>query len=394
MSSERLQRERYVDQGRIAGAVTLVARHGQVVYLSAVGQRDRERQRSMTEDTLFRIFSMTKPITSVAIMMLVEEARCALTDPVSRYIPSWEGLRVLRHGAHPAFVTDPPRRPMTIRDLLTHTSGLTYGFARHDAIDSAYRRVGIGGVIPGEARPTTLADMVDKLSSVPLLFSPGTQWNYSVSTDVLGHLVEIISGKSFDRFLRERIFDPLGMRHTDFRVPPGCGERFAANYRREGDKLVLQDDPMDSQYLPEQTFFSGGGGLVSTAEDYRRFCQMLLNGGQFDGKRILGKKTIELMTMNHLPGNQDLSSLATGSFAETTYDGVGFGLGFAVLIDVAKRQGHGSLGEYYWGGAASTAFWIDPVEDLIAIFLTQLMPSTAYNFRGQLRSLVYSAIVD
>jgi CubicO group peptidase (beta-lactamase class C family) len=236
--------------------------------------------------------------------------------------------------------------------------------------------------------------MVDKLSSVPLLFSPGTQWNYSVSTDVLGHLVEIISGKSFDRFLRERIFDPLGMRHTDFRVPPGCGERFAANYRREGDKLVLQDDPMDSQYLPEQTFFSGGGGLVSTAEDYRRFCQMLLNGGQFDGKRILGKKTIELMTMNHLPGNQDLSSLATGSFAETTYDGVGFGLGFAVLIDVAKRQGHGSLGEYYWGGAASTAFWIDPVEDLIAIFLTQLMPSTAYNFRGQLRSLVYSAIVD
>jgi CubicO group peptidase (beta-lactamase class C family) len=400
LSSERLQRieqhlrERYVDQGRIAGAVTLVARHGQVAYLSAVGQRDRERQRSMTEDTLFRIYSMTKPVTSVAMMILVEEARCALNDPVSRYIPAWENLRVLRYGAYPDFMTDAPRRAMTIRDLLMHTSGLTYGFARRDAIDAAYRRVGIGGVIPGEARPSTLKDMTDKLAEIPLLFSPGTQWNYSVSTDVLGHLVEIISGKTFDRFLRDRIFDPLGMRHTDFRVPPGCGDRFAANYRREGGKLVLADDPTDSQYLAEQTFFSGGGGLVSTAEDYRRFCQMLLNGGHYDGKRILGKKTIELMTMNHLPENQDLSALASGSFSETTYDGVGFGLGFAVLIDIAKRQSHGSLGEYYWGGAASTAFWIDPVEDLIAIFMTQLMPSTAYNFRGQLRNLIYSAIID
>jgi CubicO group peptidase (beta-lactamase class C family) len=401
LSSERLARierhlhERYIDRGRIAGAVTLVARRGQIAYLSAIGQRDRERKRPMTEDTLFRIYSMTKPVASVALMMLVEEARCALADPVARYIPAWENLRVYQHGSYPNFVTEPARRPMTIRDLLTHMSGLTYGFMFHDAVDAAYRKTGVSGGIPGESRPTTLKDMADKLAGLPLLFSPGTRWNYSVSTDMVGYLVEVISGKPFDVFLRERIFEPLGMRQTDFSVPEGSSERFAANYRRDPARgLIVEDDPEVSPYLQPQTFFSGGGGLVSTAEDYRRFCQMLLNGGHYESKRLLGRKTIELMTSNHLPEGKDLGGLATGTFSETSYDGVGFGLGFAVLLDAAKRQSHGSRGEYYWGGAASTAFWIDPAEELVVIFLTQLMPSTVYNFRGELRSLVYSAIID
>ena len=401
LSSERLARierhlhERYIDRGRIAGAVTLVARRGQVAYLSAIGQRDRERKRPMTEDTLFRIYSMTKPVASVALMMLVEEARCALKDPVARYIPAWENLRVYHHGSYPNFVTEPARRPMTIRDLLTHMSGLTYGFMFHDAVDAAYRKVGVSGGIPGESRPSTLKDMADKLAGLPLLFSPGTRWSYSVSTDMVGYLVEVISGMPFDRFLRERIFEPLGMRQTDFSVPEGGAERFATNYRRDPARgLIVEDDPEVSPYLQPQTFFSGGGGLISTAEDYRRFCQMLLNGGHYEGKRLLGRKTIELMTSNHLPEGEDLAGLATGTFSETSYDGVGFGLGFAVLLDAAKRQSHGSCGEYYWGGAASTAFWIDPAEELVVVFLTQLMPSTVYNFRGELRSLVYSAIID
>ena len=388
-------REQYIESGKIAGAVTLVARHGQVVHCSALGLADRERQRPMHEDTIFRIYSMTKPVTSIAMMTLIEQARCSLSDPVHRYIPEWEDLRVLRYGSWPAFVTDPAHRPMTIRDLMTHTSGLTYGFMFHDAVDAGYRRVGISGGVPGEERPTTLRDMVEKLAKMPLLFSPGTRWNYSVSTDVLGYLVEKISGEGFDEYLRKTLFEPLGMRDTGFRLPEGQSGRFAANYRRGLDKrLTLEDDPESSPYLGPQSFFSGGGGLVSTAEDYRRFCQMLLDGGIYQGARVVSRKTLELMVQNYLPGGGDLASCATGSFSETSNDGIGFGLGFAVVLDLAKRQGHGSLGEFYWGGAASTAFWVDPEEDLFAIFLTQLMPSTTYNFRGQLRSLVYAAIEE
>jgi CubicO group peptidase (beta-lactamase class C family) len=401
MNSARLARidahlrEQYIDPGKIAGAVTLVARHGQIAHFSALGLADRERNLPMREDTIFRIYSMTKPVTSIAMMMLIEQARCSLSDPVHRYIPEWENLRVLRYGAWPTFVTEPPHRAMTIRDLMTHTSGLTYGFVYHDAVDAAYRRVGISGGVPGEERPTTLSDMIEKLAKMPLLFSPGTRWNYSVSTDVLGYLVGLISGEGFDEYLQKHIFAPLGMRDTGFRLPDGQVARFAANYRRQLDKrLVLEDDPQSSPYLPAQTFYSGGGGLVSTAEDYRRFCQMLLNGGIYEGARIVSRKTLELMVQNYLPGGVDLAQCATGTFSETTNDGIGFGLGFAVVLDLARRQGHGSLGEFYWGGAASTAFWIDPEEDLFAIFLTQIMPSTTYNFRGQLRSLVYAAIEE
>jgi CubicO group peptidase (beta-lactamase class C family) len=401
LSSERLARidrhllERYIEPGKIAGAVTLVARRGQVAHFSALGLRDRERKHPMTEDTVFRIYSMTKPLVSVAMMMLVEEGRCALSDPVHRYIPAWADLRVFRYGAWPTFVTDPTQRPMTIRDLLTHTSGLTYGFMLRDAVDAAYRQIGVSGAAPGDARPATLQEMVDKLARLPLIFSPGTRWNYSVATDIVGYLVEVISGQRLDAFLHARILEPLGMRDTGFQVAAAAGERFAANYRREADgTLTVADDPVTSEYRKAPTFLSGGGGLVSTAEDYRRFCQMMLNGGRYNGARLIGRKTIELMTQNHLPEGSDLAALATGTFSESTYDGVGFGLGFAVVVDVAKRGLHGSLGEYYWGGAASTAFWIDPAEDLLVVFLAQLMPSSTYDFRGQLRSLVYSAIVD
>ncbi len=393
---EHLER-RYIEPRKIAGALTLVARRGELAYLSPVGMMDLEREQPMREDTIFRIYSMSKPITSVALMTLWEEGHWQLTDPVHRFIPEWKNLRVYRSGTHPRYLTTATERPMSVRDLMTHQSGLTYGFMNRTNVDAGYRTVGIGGatVAPGgEGRPGTLAVMMEQLAELPLEFSPGTRWNYSVSTDVLGHLVEVISGQSFDEFLRERILEPLGMVDTGFSVPAGKVDRFAANYGRGAKKrLVLMDDPATSSYLNEPTFLSGGGGLMSTASDYWKFCQMLLNGGELDGHRVLGRKTIDLMTMNHLPNGQDLSQLSVGAFSETTYDGVGFGLGFAMTLDPTLNGG-GSVGEYYWGGAASTIFWNDPKEDLTVIFLTQLMPSATFNFRGQLKQLVYSAIID
>jgi CubicO group peptidase (beta-lactamase class C family) len=278
---------------------------------------------------------------------------------------------------------------MTVRDLLTHTSGLTYGFLERTNVDAAYRKLGVGGP------EGTLRDMIDQLAELPLEFSPGTRWNYSVATDVLGYLVEVISGQRFDRFLEERIFAPLGMVDTGFTVPDGKAERFAASYHRAADKsLALLDDPQSSSYRRPRSFFSGGGGLVSTAADYLRFSQMLLRGGELDSVRILGPRTLGLMTMNHLPENQELASLATGAWSETTYEGTGFGLGFSVLLDPARAQTTSSAGEFGWGGMASTVFWVDPAEDLVVLFLTQFTPSGTFNFRGQLRSIVYGAIVD
>ncbi len=403
LSTERLGRiddhlqRQYIEPRKIAGALTLVSRRGEIAHHSPVGMMDIEREKPMQEDTIFRIYSMSKPITSIALMTLYEEGRFQLTDPVHRFIPEWRNMRVFASGNHPNYMTTPVERPMTVRDLMSHQSGLTYGFTNRTNVDAAYREVGIGAAELGAERPReyTLAEMVKELAEIPLEFSPGTAWNYSVSTDVLGHLVEVISGQSFDDFLRERIFEPLGMVDTGFTVPEEKADRFAANYNRGPDrKLKLSDDPAESTYLQPQTFLSGGGGLTSTSTDYWRFCQMLLNGGELDGERIVGPKTIELMTMNHLPDGQDLSAVAAGGFSETTNDGIGFGLGFAVVEDVAKTQNSGSVGEYYWGGAASTIFWNDPKEDLSVVFMTQFMPSGTFNFRGQLKQLVYSAIVD
>ncbi len=396
LSSARLARieahlaRRYVDQKKIAGALTLVARRGRIAYCSPLGMLDVERGKPMREDTIFRIYSMTKPVTSVALMTLYERAALQLEDPVDKYIPAWRDLRVYQAGNHPAFATSPVERPMTIRDLLTHTSGLTYGFMERTNVDRTYRRLAIG------ERKDTLAQTMAKLAEVPLEFSPGTRWNYSVSTDVLGHLIEVISGKRLDVFLREELFEPLGMQDTAFWVSPDRLPRLAANYTRMPDKtLRVEDDPAASLYASQPAYLSGGGGLVSTAADYARFCQMLLNGGALDGARILGRKTIELMTRNHLPGGADIAALNIGGqFSQVTYDGVGFGLGFSVTLDLVRAQTVGSVGEYAWGGAASTAFWIDPVEDLFVIFMTQLMPSGTFNFRGQLKSIVYPAIID
>jgi CubicO group peptidase (beta-lactamase class C family) len=392
---EHLER-RYIQPRKIAGALTLVARRGELAHLSPVGLMDLEREKPMRDDTIFRIYSMSKPITSVAMMTLWEEGHWQLTDPVHRFIPQWRTLRVYQSGTYPNFLTTPVERPMSMRDLMTHQSGLTYSFMNRTNVDAAYREIGIGGAAIGAGdalRPGTLADMVERLADIPLEFSPGTRWNYSLSTDVLGHLVEVISGRRFDDFLRERIFEPLGMVDTGFSVPPNKADRLAARYGRGADKrLVLTDDPASSSYLQEPAFLSGGSGLVSTARDYWRFCQMLLNGGELDGHRILGRKTIDLMTMNHLPDGKDLTQLSVAAYSETASEGVGFGLGFAVTLDPTLTGG-GSIGEYYWGGAASTIFWNDPVEDLTVIFLTQLIPSGTFNFRGQLRQLITSALI-
>ena len=397
LSSPRLARigehlERYIDAGKLAGTLTLIARRGQVAYFDSRGHLEIERRRPMTRDAVFRIYSMTKPITTVGLMMLYEQGRFQLDDPVHRFIPSWKDLRVFVSGNHPVFKTAPVERPMTIRDLLTHTSGLTYGFMERTNVDAAYRKLGVAD----RARPRyTLRDMVETLAQLPLEFSPGTRWNYSVSTDVVGYLIEVISGQPLDAYLREHVLEPLDMRDTGFVVHDEQIPRFAANYERQADgTLKLLDDPEQSQYR-ECTFFSGGGGLLSTAPDYFRFTAMLRNRGELDGVRLLGRKTLELMTTNHLPGGRELTELAqAGMFTETAYAGVGFGLGFSVMQSPVRAHILGTPGEYAWGGAASTAFWIDPAEDLIVIFMTQLMPSSSYPVRRELRVLTYAALID
>ena len=397
LSSSRLGRlgahfQRYVEAGQLAGAVVLIARRGQVAYCEPLGHMEIERRHPMTADAIFRIYSMTKPIASVGLMMLYEQGRFQLDDPVHRFIPSWANLRVFAGGNHPMFATAPAARPMTVRDLLSHTSGLTYGFLERSNVDAAYRKLGVAD----RTRPGyTLRDMIDTLAELPLEFSPGTRWNYSVSTDVVGHLIEVISGQRLDAYLREHVLGPLDMRDTSFVIAPAQVARFTANYQRGADgSIACIDDPARSVYR-ECTFFSGGGGLLSTAPDYLRFCCMLANRGELDGVRLLGRKTVELMTINHLPGDQELSQLALGGmFTETPYAGVGFGLGFSVMLSPARGQILGTPGEYAWGGAASTAFWIDPGEDLVAIFMTQLMPSSTYPLRRELRVLTYAALVD
>ena len=390
---------RYVDAGRIAGCQVAVARHGHVGYFRSLGFRDLERSLPVEEDTIWRIYSMTKPITGVALMSLYERGMFQLNDPVTRFIPQWRDLKVRERAEDGSERLVDPERPMTVRDLMMHMSGL--GFARRPypagAVLGRQRQPG-RGIHPGSRRgpDATLQTMVEHYAGYPLEFHPGTHWLYSVSTDVCGRLVEIISGQRFDDYLRETIFEPLGMTDTGFVVPDEKVHRFAACYRRDASKkLVLVDDPQRSGYRKEPSFLSGGGGLVSTTTDYLRFCQMLLGGGELDGVRILGRKTVELMTSNHLPGDGDLQSVAMpGGYGEVGFAGMGFGLTVAVAKAPALTQVIGSPGEYMWGGAASTIFWVDPAEDLTVVFMTQLLPSGTFNFRGQLKTLVYPAIAD
>ena len=395
-SAERLQTldrflaTRYVESGRVAGLQLQIARKGELVHEVVLGQADRERAKPATRDTLWRIYSMTKPITSLAFMMLVEEGLVALDDPVSRFIPEWASLGVFAAGVGP-FMTTPPKRPMQMIDLLRHTSGLTYGFQTRTNVDAAYRKLKIAEF----TGPLDMDGFVAEMAKLPLEFSPGEAWNYSASTDALGVLVQRISGMAFQDFLQTRIFDPLGMTETGFSVREDQKPRFAACYSATPKGgIELQDDPETSPYLKPPVFHSGGGGLVSTADDYMKFARMLAAGGVLDGKRLIAPRTLKLMASNHLPGGQDLTNLSRSLFSEATNAGVGFGLGFAVTFDPVKAMLPSSPGEFYWGGAASTAFWIDPVEEIAVVFMTQLLPSSTYPIRRELRTLVYSAFTE
>jgi CubicO group peptidase (beta-lactamase class C family) len=386
----------YVDGGKIPGAISLVARRGRVVHFETYGKADAETDKPMTADTIFRIYSMTKPIASVALMTLYEEGRFQLDDPASKFIPEFKGLKVFAGGTADNYRTRDPAREMSVRDLLMHTSGLVGGGIIADptmVVSELYGRAELRGSASGG----TLADMVKKVGQLPLQVDPGSRWIYGISTDLVGYLCEVLSGVPFDRFLEERIFRPLGMEDTGFHVPPEEIGRFAANYRpgREGEPSYVAIDRPDesSVYARPRTYFSGAGGLVSTAGDYLRFCRMLANGGELDGARILGTRTLQYMAMNHLPGGSDLAGMG-GRLGETTLYGIGFGLGFAVLLDPTVAQIIGTPGEFYWGGAASTAFFISPKEEMIMIFLTQLMPSSTYPFRRELRAAIYGSIVD
>ncbi len=380
MSAERLSRisetlSPYVADEKIAGLMTMVYRKGEVVHHETYGQRDRQTNAPMTKNTLFRIYSMTKPITTVAALMLYEEGHFQLDDPVAQYLPAFKDVTVYdtTAGGQPTEV--PARRPITIRDLMTHTSGLTYGVFGNTPVDSMYTEIGILD------NDRTLAAAVDTLGTLPLLHQPGETWHYSVSTDVLGRLVEVVSGKTLDTFFRTRIFEPLGMDDTMFEVPASEMGRFATNYAAGSDgSLTVQDRKQDSEFAAPVTFLSGGGGLVSTMDDYLRFARMLLNEGAIDGTRLLSPKTVDLMTQNHLDG---------------TYEpGWGFGLGVQVCTDLAQAQTLGSEGMYGWSGAANTFFFIDPKEELIGMVWTQLFPHGRYPIGPQFRVGVYQAIVE
>lgn len=385
----------YIGPGKIAGCQVSVARHGHLAYFKSFGQMDLARGKPTADDTIYRIYSMTKPITSVALMHLYEQGYFQLNDPVSRYVPSWKNHRVWVSGEGADMKTEAPDRPISFRDVLSHTAGLTYGgglpgVGIQHPIDKIYRELKIRSAGSGD----TMQGFLDKLAQVPLRYQPGQAWMYSLATDVCGALVEVISGVPFAQYLQDNIFGPLGMKDTSFFVGPDKVDRFAANYERGPDKkLKLLDDPTTSAFISEPGFKSGGGGLTGTSADYLRFCEMLRRGGELDGARILGPRTIEIMHMNHLPGGKDLTQLAIGGFSETANEGVGFGLGFASTMGQVQTGTLGT-GDYYWGGAASTIFWIDPKEDLSVVFMTQLMPSGTFNFRGQLKSIIYASIID
>jgi CubicO group peptidase (beta-lactamase class C family) len=398
LSSERLERiastiQRSIDDGRIAGGVSLVARHGKIAYFQAVGSADRDAKKPMRTDSIFRICSMSKPLTSVAVMMLYEEGRFTLNEPVSDFLPEFKNMKVL-DPPYPQDKTSPPgalvdaKRPITIFHLLTHTSGLTYGGAR---LSKAYHDAGVTtGLIQQEG---TIAEGVKRLATVPLLFQPGDVWEYSLADDVLGRLVEVVSGMPFDKFLEERLFKPLGMKDTCFFLPEEKVARLATAYTYYADKglqpildgQVVKEGEFDSGYSADypyrgpRTYFSGGAGLCSTAEDYYRFCQMMLNGGELNGVRIISRKSVELMSQNHVQGK---------------LDEFGYGLGFGDTSEPKQLRELGSVGTYYWGGFYYTTFVIDPKEDLIAIFMGQLHPTGGLNLDSKAIRLAYQAIQD
>ncbi|GLQ06128.1 serine hydrolase domain-containing protein [Sneathiella chinensis] len=383
--------KRYVEAGKLPGAQTLVMREGEVVYSNWTGYRDVERAQDWTGDTIARFYSMTKPITSVALMTLYEKGLFHLDDPIERFIPAFADMRVMRKNAVSLDDTEPCRTKPTIHHLLTHCSGLTYDFNK-GVLEDAYAEEKMD-FMPNRG---TLEDQVERLARLPLKFEPGTRWNYGVSTDVVGRLVEVISGKSLDVYLREVILEPLGMKDTRFDVTPEMVGRFASSYtpKRDGS-LRLVDRAEDSLFAEGRVQgFSGGGGLVSTVEDYSKFAEMIRQRGALgeDGPRILGSRTVEFMMENHMPG--DLASMGQPVFSEVSFEGVGFGLGGWVMLNPAKAQMLGTPGDFGWGGLASTVFWVDPLEDLTVVFSTQLLPSSYHPLRKEIRALVYQAMID
>jgi CubicO group peptidase (beta-lactamase class C family) len=386
---------RYVDEGKLSGLLIAVSRHGKLAHVVTRGSRDLAAGLPVEADTLWRIFSMTKPVTSVAAMMLCEEGGFELTDPVSKYIPAFADVRVFAGGSDQRPVTVPAMEPVRIWHLLTHTSGLTYGFFRNHPVDAIYRARGFEW---GSPRGLDLAGVCDLWASLPLLFQPGSEWHYSVSTDVLGRVVEVVSGQTLAEFFASRITGPLGMADTAFWADEERAPRLGAVYTAGPDGTAIRMDAFSAGHYAPPAYLSGGGGLVSTAADYQRFMLMLLDlpgspAGELDGVRLLSPRTVAYMTRNHLPGNADLEQFGAPIYAEAPMRGTGFGLGFGVVIDPVPGRTLTSAGEYSWGGAASTAFYIDPVEKLTVSFYTQFVPSSAYPVRSQLRGLVQQALV-
>ena len=389
---------RWVDDGQLPGFLVTVARHGRLVHVGRYGLRDVENGLPVEEDTRWRIYSMTKPVTSVAAMMLYEEGAFELGDPITKWLPEFAETRVYVAGSTQKPVTAPQVEPIRVWHLLTHMSGLTYGFHHAHPVDAMYRALGHEcGTPPG----ADSAEVVRQWASMPLVFQPGSEWNYGVSTDVLGRLVEVISGMPLDEFFEQRIFTPLGMHDTSFGLrpsddPASLARLYLATPGREGGPAsgMMFSEPFDAAAHSKPAFLSGGGGLVSTAGDYLRFVELLRRRGAYDGGRLLGSRTVAHMVRNHLPGNSDLEGFGRPLFAETPLRGVGFGLGFSMVIDPVRYAVVANAGDYSWGGAASTAFYVDPVEDLTVTFYTQLLPSSTLPIRNHLRALVNQALVD
>ena len=380
--------ERHTAAGRWPGGAVLIARHGELAYFDCAGQRDIEAKQPWTRDTIVRIYSMTKPITAVALMMLYEEARVHLDDPVEVFLPEFKDRQVLIPGATSLDQCFPAKTKMTIRHLLTHTSGLSYGI-QLGLLAEAYakQKLGIGFGDGG------LEAMVKNIAALPLQYEPGVHWHYSVATDVVGRIVEVVSGQPLDTYFAQSILGPLGMSETGFFVPDSKIERFAALYAATptGGMSLAEAPGVALQREGKVNTFCGGSGLVGTIDDYWRFCEMLRAGGVHDGTRFLSPRTIKLMASNHLRG--DISSMGPSSWAETSFDGVGFGLMGSVILDPAKAQASARTGDHGWGGAAGTFFWVSPVDDLVVVLFTQLMPSSALMVRKELRALVHGALV-
>ena len=394
MSSNRLNLidaylQGYIDQEKLAGSSFAIMRKGQLVYYSAFGDASRETQVPIQSNTIHRIYSMSKPITSVALLTLYEQGKFQLDDPIEKYLPEFKDMRVFTAGTAALPVTRHATSSITPRHIMTHTAGLTYGFdGVPDAVDEMYRYKKVGSF------NDDLTSFSQKISELPLRFDPGSSWNYSYGTDLQGRLIEALSGMSFENYLQETLFEPLGMIDTSFVLAQDKLDRFATNYARPAGPLVPFEVPDSSPYLEDRAFKSGGGGLVSTLPDYLRFGQMLANKGELEGTRILGRKTVEYATQNHLPNNQDMESMGAGGFSESGFKGVGFCLLGSVCINPAAAPNMQSAGDYGWGGAAGTRFWVDPQEDLMCVFMTQFMPGGRYPVQEYLRHLVLGAITD